>query len=109
MSSVPTAGVSFWRGGLAASCPSCEGKGVEDSTHQLTACKKASPPNSRVGECGLVVLKSPSWKLPWLLSFSALAGGRSLHDQTWDLPEGWAAVVTLWLPLLPLCSPFFGG
>ena len=108
MSSVPTAGVSFWRGGLAASCPSCEGKGVEGSTYQLTAGKRASPSNSRVSECGLVVLKSPSWKLPWLLSFSAVAGGRSLHKQTWNLPEVWAAVMTSWLPLLPSCSSFLG-
>lgn len=60
-SSVPTAGVSFRRGGFAASCPSCEGKGVEGSTCQLTA----SPSNSGVGECGLVALKIPGWKLPW--------------------------------------------
>lgn len=95
MSSIPTSGVSFWRDGRAVSCPSCEGKGVEGSTCQLTVCKRASPSNSGVGECGLVVLKSPSWKLPWLLSFSAVSGGRSLHEQTWNLPEGWAVVVTL--------------
>lgn len=64
MSSVPTAGVKFWRSGLAASCPSCDGEGVEGSTYQFTAGKRPSPSNSRVGKRGLVVLQSPSWKLP---------------------------------------------
>lgn len=73
---------------------------------QLTACKRASLSNSRLAECGLVVLKSPSWKLPWLLSSSSVAEGRRLHEQTWNLPEAWTAVVTLWLPLLASCSPF---
>lgn len=52
-----------------------------------------------------VVLKRPSWKFPWLLSFPVVAI-RSLYVQTWNLPEGWTAGVTLWLLLLSLCSPF---
>ena len=109
MSSVPTAAVSFWRCGLFASCPLCEEKGVEGSTCQLVAGKRASLSNSRVDGCGIVVLKSPSWKIPWLVCFSAVVGGRSLHQQTWNLPEGWAAVVTSWLPLFPSHSPVLGG
>lgn len=97
----------FMRNGLPASSPSREGKGVEGSTYQLIA-GRASPSNSRVRECVLVELKSMSWKLSWLLRFSALGWGRSLHERTWNLPERRTAVVMSQLPFPPSCSRFLG-